>query len=730
MSVGKRKRTWNNREKNMKRAAFLLAFLVLVDPTYAGKVKTWTAATSSHWEKATFQNAVVSSEGAIRLGRQLQPLDAGIDATRIWDVVEDHQGNLFVATGDEGKIYKITPNGKATVAFDSEDSQVFCLVAAPDGTIYAGTGPSGLIIRMDATGNASILHDSSENYIWALVFDRETQSLFAATGPHGRIDRVDCTTGKATTFFQSKQNHILCLVRSPTGTLFAGTDKQGLVYQIDAQAKSRVLMQAAQSEIRCLYWTEDALYAGTSSPSGAKSATSPSTNGAVPSGRLTSLAKPDSEEASSVRASSVGVSPPAAVDKRDGEKGVVAPNPTAPADGDNSVYRIGFDGSIREVFRDKGQVLSVLPAADRLFIGTAIKGQLFETSTVTRERNEVARLDCGQLQKLRQCRDGRIIVAAADPGKLFVLRDRFVEKGTITSDVIDAKLPSRWGTISWQATTPKGTSLSIAARSGQTSEPNDTWSSWSAEQSEPAGATAAVPPARYLQLRISLQSSEATISPELHHVSVRYSTLNQAPELSAIEMPAVDPAMAKEKKHRFKWTATDANEDELVFDLFIRKAGWTEWVKIESGWSKTDFEWDATTMPSGQYQLKVMASDRPDNPKAEALVAERISLPFVVANEAPRVRLKVAGIEKNRAILQAEASSEFARLASASFALDGGKWSKAFPADGLFDSAQESFRLETDMLEPGTHVVVLRVTDAAGNVGAADVVFSVKSAEK
>ena len=46
-----------------------------------------------------------------------------------------------------------------------------------------------------------------------------------------------------------------------------------------------------------------------------------------------------------------------------------------------------------------------------------------------------------------------------------------------------------------------------------------------------------------------------------------------------------------------------------------------------------------------------------------------------------------------------------------------------FPTDGLFDSKTESFRFKTDALRPGTHVLVLRVRNAAGTFGAGDIVI-------
>src|SRR5437879_63344 len=130
----------------MKRSVvFLLACLGLLQarPAVAAKIKVWSHSAPAHYEKAESKHAVVTNEGALRLSRQLGPL-AKLHATHVWDVVEDREGNLYVATGDEGKLYKVAPNGKASVAFESDESQILCLALAPDGSVYAGTGPGGL----------------------------------------------------------------------------------------------------------------------------------------------------------------------------------------------------------------------------------------------------------------------------------------------------------------------------------------------------------------------------------------------------------------------------------------------------------------------------------------------------------------------------------------------------------------------------------------------------------
>ena len=103
----------------------------------AGKVKVWHHHTPADYEKAHLKQTVVSNEGALRLSRRLKPL-AALEARHVWDVVEDNAGNLLVATGDEGKIYKVSSQGEVSVAYSSEDSQVLCLAQAGDGERCAG----------------------------------------------------------------------------------------------------------------------------------------------------------------------------------------------------------------------------------------------------------------------------------------------------------------------------------------------------------------------------------------------------------------------------------------------------------------------------------------------------------------------------------------------------------------------------------------------------------------
>jgi hypothetical protein len=628
----------------MKRFLLLaLAAFVFITPAPAAKVKVWQHVKPSDYDKAKLKHAVVSSEGTLRLARQLRPF-ADLKAAFVWDVVEDKQGNLFVATGDEGKIYKVAPDGKTAVVYASAaDSQVLSLCLTPDGTIYAGTGPRGKIIRIGADGEGKVFAEGLDSYVWSLAFDPGSQTLYAGTGPKGKIYQVSAA-GKSSAYYTTRQEHILALARG-ANALFAGTDKGGLVYRIDAKDKGFVLYQAQQAEVRSLLVAGDVLYAGTSTPSLKRPPTGgpfrPTPGGLTPMGPAgtnpVDQTKTKAQFGPDGPASTSGVGSPES-------KGTPASAPSIPIVGDNSLYRIAADGTVREVFREKLLILSLLKHQGRLLAGTGMQGQLFEIDESSKEKLELARLDHGVIQCLLRRKDGSIVIGAGDPGKLYVLDDAFAAEGTVVSDVLDAKIISLWGTMNWKAVTPAGTSVTVAVRSGNVADPDATWSAWSLEQDDAQRARAVAPTARYLQYRVTLKTTSAKVTPEFRHITLRYKTTNQAPEITGFDVPDLDAApQDNPKKFRLKWNAVDANEDELTYALYFRKESWKDWVLLEDNLDKKDFEWDTTTIPSGLYQFRVTASDRRDNSPDDARTVERTS-PFVpVTHLPPTVAVKLAG---------------------------------------------------------------------------------------
>jgi hypothetical protein len=706
----------------------LLAGLLVAASADAGKVKTWYHHAAADYDKAKFDRAVVSNQGTLRLARELRPL-ADLDAAHVWDIVEDAAGNLIVATGDDGKLFRVGADGKAKLLTQSKESQVLCLVRTPDGGIYAGTGPSGKVLKIDGDGKSAVVADGLGKYVWSLVWDQGAKSLVAGTGPKGKIYRVGLD-GKTDVFYATKQDHVMSLALDGP-TLYAGTDKGGLVYRIDPAGKAFVLYHASQNEVRTIAVHDQIVYAGTSSPATKRlpatpTKPAPSSPGGSSGGGSSSGAStgPDDKTKSALEPSSgttfAGPEP----------KGSPASPPSSAGIGENSLYRIASDGTVRELFRDKTLVLSLLRVGGRLYVGTGMQGQLFEIDEATKERVELARLDHGEIHCLLRRKDGSIVLGTGDPGKIYVLEDRHVKKGDVVSDVLDAKLVSTWGAVSWKAETPAGTSVAVSVRAGNVATPDDTWSVWAPCPAD-AEVRAKTPNARYLQYRIEMKTDDPKITPEVRQIAIRYRTNNQAPEITSLDVPDLDAVnLDQPKKFRIRWSATDPNEDELTFDLYVKKSGWKDWVLLEENLDRKDFEWDTTKTPSGMYQVKVVASDRHDNPAEEAMTAEKISAEVPISNLPPVVTVKQAGFNGGAGgmsiKIHATAVDPYLRLTEASYSIDGKRWENIFPAGGIFDSKKEEFSFSTERLKPGsTHVVMVRVRDAGGNVGSGDLVFTV-----
>ena len=64
----------------------------------------------------------------------------------IWALAFDSHGDLFVATGDEGEIHKVTPDGKGSVFFRTEETHARSLAIDSKDNLIVGTEPGGLIL--------------------------------------------------------------------------------------------------------------------------------------------------------------------------------------------------------------------------------------------------------------------------------------------------------------------------------------------------------------------------------------------------------------------------------------------------------------------------------------------------------------------------------------------------------------------------------------------------------
>ncbi|MCE2542069.1 MAG: hypothetical protein J4F30_01320 [Acidobacteria bacterium] len=86
----------------------------------------------------------------------------------IWAVAKAASGDVFVATGDQGRIYRIPAGGDAQLFYDAEASHVLALALDAGGNVLAGTGTPGQVIRIEQNGRGFVVLDSPYAEIRAL----------------------------------------------------------------------------------------------------------------------------------------------------------------------------------------------------------------------------------------------------------------------------------------------------------------------------------------------------------------------------------------------------------------------------------------------------------------------------------------------------------------------------------------------------------------------------------
>jgi WD40 repeat protein len=97
----------------------------------------------------------------------------------IWDLVLDEGGNLYVATGDHGEIFRVTPKGEHSVFFKSDEAHIRVMAFDGKGNLIAGSDGSGLVYRISPNGEGFVLYSAPKKEITALAIDK-TGNIYAA----------------------------------------------------------------------------------------------------------------------------------------------------------------------------------------------------------------------------------------------------------------------------------------------------------------------------------------------------------------------------------------------------------------------------------------------------------------------------------------------------------------------------------------------------------------------
>lgn len=708
----------------------------------------WQVVTQADFLRGEVDQLSIDEHGRLALGPALtRVFDASV--TVVWTILGRADGTAFLGTGNDGKVFKVTPGGEGSLFFDSQELEVHALAEAPDGGIFVATSPDGRIYRVSRSGEATPFFDPDDKYIWSLAVDR-TGVLFAGTGDTGTVYRIT-PDGKGDTFFETKAAHAIALRFDETGTLLVGTGAPGRLFRVDREGKGFLVLDTPYQELRGLtIGPGGTVYAAAlSARSGA--------GGDAPEVTPTPAPPPTPSVSTEIMSFAIIDAPVTAQAAPAEGSGGAARGPSAGA-----VYRVQADGLWDLVWdsKDDSPYDVAVESDGALIVATGTKGKVFRLSGDPVQAVLMTRVPAQHATTLWSA-GGRTLLATANPGLLVAMSAGRATRGTYQSEVKDAGMVASWGSLSWRASSPSGTSVQLFTRAGNTSTPDEAWSEWTGPYAAADGSPITSPKARYLQWRAVLEGS-ATATPVLTSVSAAYLQRNIRPRVESItvhpagvafqkpfstgeaEIAGFDeepqerrlanqgtggaqaggPALGRRIYQRglqtFAWKAADENGDELTYDVLYRREGETAWRTLKSGLADTLTVWDTSSAPNGTYVLKVVASDAKSNPANLALRGELESQSFEIDNTPPAVTIGAVTRDGARFMVPVEVRDLDSVLQRVEYSLDAQRWQTAFPRDGILDSRREAFEIRLEAGAAG-QTLVIRATDALNNVSAGQV---------
>lgn len=707
----------------MKIILSLALVFFLANLSVASEPSIWSVSSRADVLRGDARGVSIGSGGAVTLAQRLTEIYK-TEQPYIWSSAVDGAGNVYLGTGGDGKVFKVTASGGGALFSDLAELNVTALAPGQNGDLFAATSPDGKVYRIDPAGKASVHFDPKEKYIWSLA-TMSDGSLVVGTGESGKIYRVRSAgaTPESSLLFDSSDTHIISMAVDKAGNLYAGTDSNGLVLKFGPDGKPFALLDSPLREIHELK--------------------------IGPDGSLYALALGDSASAATP-----SPSPTPAADAK--TVAAVRPNPAAPEPPQKSrydltgaksaVYRILPDGGVDVIWSSPtvtGFSIHAHQNGSGVLVGTSDKGRVYDITNEGRE-SLALQTDASQVSTIFS-RGGDLYATSSNQGRLFKIGPETVAEGTYESSVLDAKSVATWGRIWWRA----AGNVQIQTRSGNTEKPEETWSAWSTVNSDSSGQIAS-PRAKYFQWRAVMKSGGGAPA-MLNEVSTSFLPRNIAPEILSIqilptnlglianppvqvdpniELSGLDPQLfgvpnqpvaprrAFQRAARaFQWTAEDRNGDKLAYDVYYRQVGETGYKLLRENIPETFVTLDGQSLADGRYVVRIVAKDSPDNPAGQFLTGERVSEPFDIDNTQPSVTAVQAQISGNTARATFTAGDKASYINRAEYSVNGGPWTSVFAEDGISDSPTERYVVEIPVRAPGELVVTLRVFDASGNAG-------------
>jgi len=718
----------------MKRQAvvLLIVFLFSLQAIHAVVPKKWELYRFEEFLKGKFDGVAVSYEGVLTLSPKEEKIQ-GPGEEFYLSILFSGKDEFFIGTGHSGKIFKMDKSGKSELYFQVPEMDVLCLAKDQKGDLYAGTSPNGKIYKITAKEKGAVFFDPQEKYIWDLMFT-DTGSLLAAVGENGGIYEIG-PQGNGMSILKAEENHILCLYRDRNGDLLAGSGGKGHLYRISTKRIAKIVFESPFEEIRNIVQDKTGQIYVTAGGMVSK----PKANSLFPTGAAASVGTAITVTPASSKTPDISM----------GKKS----QPSA-------LYRVDALGAAKMLWSSSEEMIYSLlwdSAKNRILFGTGNKGRIYSADP----SDKIALLMQKNSEQIFHLSShyGKIYILSNNPSLLSCLIPNQRFNGVYTSRILDTSVPASWGRMNWEAQLSDDTSLQFYTRSGNTREPNKTWSEWSPPYQNRKGEQILSPKARYLQFQVRFKTQSGRESPQVKKVELFYQEINLEPKLLSLELlpPNVvflkpleqedviwgeDQKSTRENSSGTKnktyvmpkkqikkgyqtviWQAADKNGDDLAYSIHIRKNNSNQWRVLKENWRESLFAFESITLPDGLYFIKVKASDSPSNPLGMDLENEKISRALIIDNSLPVIRNLKVSRKKGLLTISLMAEDSFSPIKDMKFFVRPGNWKSIFPEDGICDSKKETFKW-TYKLSSGTdNMITVKVVDSHGNIGVARTQF-------
>ena len=716
---------------------FVCAFVAMIAMNaYAVAPQFWRVRSADEFLAGEIEGFAVTSRGELKPAPTVRKIASFTDPF-VLSQATGTNGDQFFGTGNEGKVYRLRGSDLKLV-YTAAEPEIYS-IAFRDGSLYVASSPNGKVYKVDPeSGKGTTFYDPKQAYIWSLLF-LSNGDLAVGSGVEGKLFRVT-PKGEGKLWFDSPETHIRSMALRPGGQLLAGGSGQGRLYAVSADGSAHALYDSALSEISSIYVDGNGIgwAAGVSN--------------VLP----TSAPKPAQKPSQQQQQQGGGQQQQQAADAKKDESANVEVSFTFDDSGSSTsqagtgeLYRINKDDFVEIVRKFDREMIYAINAGREgsIVLSTGPQGRIYEFRDG--EAALIGNVPEKQIVSISTA-GGATLVTTTNSGAVYRLDSGLSNRAEFRSASKDVERFSRFGHYRIDGNRVGGGTLAIAFRTGNTRNPDGTWSAWSTPSTEPSGSISS-PAGRYIQWKLTMPKPAADVT--VDGVTIAFVNRNVAPSIDAVSVQ--DPAVVfissaypaspqvveatnpdeygifsslenprdrgeQQGKRVFRkgyrtvmWRAHDENGDSLRYSVSFRQKGSTRWLRLRENIEETQLNFDTSQLPDGVYEVRIVASDAIDNPELP-MTDSKEGIEFQVDNSAPSISAKNGGDD-----VVITVSDSLSAVGKVEYSADAQKWIRLTPEDGIADSPNETYRVKANVVDG--KFVVIRATDAFYNVSTSSV---------